>query len=102
MRFFNKVSAIFFLCGILVGCVNRAPSTASEMNYKEDILLKAKNYDGLISLYRSWLKKNDEPEARLKLSRFYYQAGDYKSSLYYLQPLYKNLISVFILFRLRI
>ncbi len=90
MRFFNKVSAIFFLCGILVGCVNRAPSTASEMNYKEDILLKAKNYDGLISLYRSWLKKNDEPEARLKLSRFYYQAGDYKSSLHYLQPLYKK------------
>lgn len=90
MRFFKASLAVVLFSSALVGCVPRAPATSAEMNYQEDILLKAKNYNGLISLYRSWLQKKEDPEARLKLSRFYYQAGDYKSSLYYLQPLYKK------------
>lgn len=72
---------------LLSGCVTQPLKTESDINYQEDILLKAKNYNGLITMYRSWLKKNDTPESRLKLSRYYYLAGDYKSSLYYLQPL---------------
>lgn len=87
MRCFKKVMLLVCSIAILSGCVNRPVKTENEINYQEDILLKAKNYDGLISMYRSWLKNHDTPDSRVKLSRYYYLAGDYKSSLYYLQPL---------------
>lgn len=41
----------------------------------------------MISLYRDMLKKQDDPETRYKLSESYYQIGDSKASLLYLQPL---------------
>ncbi|QKJ88632.1 Flp pilus assembly protein TadD [Paramixta manurensis] len=83
-----KQTAVFLVCLLtLGGCVAPQPKTSADLNTQEDILLKSKNYTGLINLYRGWLKDKDEPGIRLKLSRYYYQAGDYKSSLYYLQPL---------------
>jgi tight adherence protein D len=87
MRCFNQFIMLALSVMLLAGCVNRPLKNESEVNYQEDILLKAKNYNGLIAMYRSWLRQNDTPESRLKLSRYYYLAGDYKSSLYYLQPL---------------
>jgi len=87
MRFSKRIVLLALSIVLLSGCLLRPLKTESEVNYQEDILLKAKNYNGLIAMYRSWLKKNDTPESRLKLSRYYYLAGDYKSSLNYLQPL---------------
>ncbi|GLR07772.1 tight adherance operon protein [Mixta theicola] len=51
---------------------------------------KANNHSGLIALYRSQLKHKEDPQVRLKLAQYYYQTGDYKSSLDYLQPLYNQ------------
>ncbi|OON42172.1 tight adherance operon protein [Izhakiella australiensis] len=87
MRCSKRIVLLALSILLLSGCVTRTLKTESEINYQEDILLKAKNYNGLITMYRSWLKENDTPESRLKLSRYYYLAGDYKSSLYYLQSL---------------
>jgi Flp pilus assembly protein TadD, contains TPR repeats len=87
MHCFKKVILLTCCIALLSGCVKRPIKTENEINYQEDILLKAKNYNGLISMYRSWLKNNEAPDTRIKLSRYYYLAGDYKSSLYYLQPL---------------
>ncbi len=85
---FSKRTIAALLCTlILSGCAATTHKSASDLASQEDILLKSKNYEGLINLYRSLLKEKEDPNTRLKLSRYYYQAGDYKSSLYYLQPL---------------
>ncbi|EFV41447.1 hypothetical protein HMPREF0864_00887 [Enterobacteriaceae bacterium 9_2_54FAA] len=87
----SKHIVVALMCATLLsGCIQRVPSSTSDMNYREDILLKAKNYNGLINLYRSWLKQKEDPAVRLKLARYYYQSGDYKSSLYFMQPLFKT------------
>ncbi|WP_373778483.1 tetratricopeptide repeat protein [Glaesserella sp.] len=54
---------------------------------KEKLYESIKNYNALISLYRDMLKTNDDPTVRYKLAESYYQVGDSKSSLLYLQPL---------------
>lgn len=90
MRISKKITMGLLCVALLSGCVQRTPTSTSDMNYQEDILLKAKNYNGLINLYRSWLKKKEDPAARLKLARYYYQSGDYKSSIYFMQPLFKT------------
>lgn len=90
MRISKKITMGLLCVALLSGCMQRTPTSTSDMNYQEDILLKAKNYNGLINLYRSWLKKKEDPAARLKLARYYYQSGDYKSSIYFMQPLFKT------------
>lgn len=90
MHISKKITMGLLCVALLSGCVQRTPTSTSDMNYQEDILLKAKNYNGLINLYRSWLKKKEDPAARLKLARYYYQSGDYKSSIYFMQPLFKT------------
>lgn len=87
MGCFKKVAIIFFCSLFLASCAMPKPKTNNDLTFQEDILLKAKNYTGLITLYRTWLKEKDDPAVRLKLAGYYYQSVDYKSSLYYLQPL---------------
>lgn len=88
MAFFNKIIPLCFCSLLLAGCgSHHVASNNPEDHYQEDILLKAKNYRGLISLYRSRLRDNENADIRQKLANFYYLAGDYKSSLYYLKPL---------------
>jgi tight adherence protein D len=87
MAFFKKITALCLCTFVLVGCASNVSSNGPEAHYQEDILLKAKNYSGLISLYRSRLQNNEDPHTRQKLAHYYYMAGDYNSSLYYLQPL---------------
>lgn len=72
---------------MLSGCNNMQSMDDKSLSYKEDILLSAKNYNGLIDLYRGWLKQKEDPKIRYKLANYYYLVGDSKSSLYYLQPL---------------
>jgi len=87
MEFFKKKLVLIFCIVALSGCITPLPKTAGDLQTQEDILLKTQNYTGLINLYRGWLKNKDDPAVRLKLARYYYQAGDFKSSLSYLQPL---------------
>ncbi len=87
MPCYKKAIPILIYILLLSGCVAPTPKTQNDLTFQEDILLKAKNYNGLINLYRSWLKGKEDPNVRLKLARYYYLSGDYKSSLYYLQPL---------------
>lgn len=57
---------------------------------KEKLYQSTGNHKHLIRLYRDMLKKQDNPEIRYKLSESYYQVGDSKASLLYLQPLLDN------------
>ncbi|MBT0719479.1 tight adherance operon protein [Rosenbergiella epipactidis] len=73
----------------LTGCVTDKNSTfhftATQAN--ETLLLKVKNYAGLIKLKRAELKKSDNAKTRYSLANYYYLSQDYRSSLYYLKPL---------------
>lgn len=69
-----------------------------EFSYRESILTKAKNYGGLITLYRNELKIKENDTIRLKLANAYYLAGDTESSLYFLEPIaHKNDEPVYLL-----
>ncbi|MEW5558786.1 tight adherance operon protein [Enterobacter asburiae] len=87
MACFKRTTVILLCLFTLGGCANQRPASRAELTTQEDILLKSKNYSGLISLYRGWLKNKEDSAVRLKLSQYYYQIGDYSSSLLYLQPL---------------
>ncbi|AKJ41126.1 tetratricopeptide repeat protein [Pragia fontium] len=86
----SKLTSLSFTLAIVLllgGCGSMQRLDETSLGYKEDILLSAKNYNGLIDLYRSWLKQKDDPKIRYKLANYYYLVGDSKSSMYYLQPL---------------
>ena len=87
MQFFKRVILLTACTLLLSACVTPALRNNKHIDYQEDILLKADNHSGLISLYRRQLKNKEDPQVRFKLAHYYYQAGDYRSSLYYLQPL---------------
>ena len=53
----------------------------------ESLLLKVKNYSGLIKIKREELKKSNNPKVRYELANYYYLSQDYRSSMYYLTPL---------------
>lgn len=89
MHCFKKISLLF--CALLLaGCARPETFDSQEAKSQEEILLKVNNYNGLITLYRSWLREKDDPAIRMKLARNYYLSGDYKSSLQTLQPLLNN------------
>jgi tight adherence protein D len=85
--FFKKSIIIVSFCTILSGCNLLEGKTARDDKVKETVLLQTKDYDGLINLYRGSLKERNNPQDRFKLAFYYHEAGDYKSSLYYLEPL---------------
>ncbi len=87
---FNTLRVAAACLLLLSGCVAKNRSAQPAGEYREQILLEANNYDGLIDLYRSRLKKRENAAVRLKLATFYYLSRDSKSSLYYLQPLLKK------------
>lgn len=75
------------LAFMINGCSWNNGMSKKEFSYRESILTKAKNYNGLITLYRNELKTKEDDDIRLKLANTYYLAGDTKSSLYYLSPI---------------
>lgn len=88
--------AIFIL--LLNGCSWNNGMNQKEFAYRENILTKANNYGGLITLYRNKLKIKEDDIVRLKLANAYYLAGDTHSSLYYLAPIaYKRDESIYLL-----
>lgn len=88
MEFFKKAIVVLSLIS-LTACssIGQNASNSTNPEVQEDIYLKSKNYTGLINMYRSFLKNKEDAKVRFKLASYYYQDGDYKSSLYYLQPL---------------
>lgn len=90
MACFKTTAVIFYSLLTLSGCAANRTINHDDLATREAILLKSGNYSGLITLYRNCLQARDTPEARLKLSHYYYEIGDYSSSLLYLRPLFNS------------
>lgn len=87
MRFFNRYFLPIVGVFLLSACAGGPLKNNQAEHYQEDILLKANNHSGLIALYRNQLKHKEDPQVRLKLAQYYYQVGDYQTSLNTLLPL---------------
>lgn len=98
----NITIVFLFLIMLVNGCSWNKKMDKKEFTHRETILTKAKNYGGLITLYRNELKIEENDDIRLKLATAYYQSGDTKSSLYYLQPIVHKKMSLFIYCKLKI
>ncbi|WP_241625033.1 tetratricopeptide repeat protein [Rosenbergiella epipactidis] len=74
---------------LMAGCTSSGNGDYSKKitPASEGLLLKVKNYTGLIKLKREELKKSNNPKVRYDLADYYYQSQDYRSSMYYLKPL---------------
>lgn len=83
----SKIIIFSVIAFMINGCSWNNGMSKKEFSYRESILTKAKNYGGLITLYRDKLKIKEDDDIRLKLANTYYLAGDTKSSLYYLGPI---------------
>ncbi len=83
---------IFFLSFTLAGCVGLLDHLQDKDSdhFRESILIKANNYQGLLQLYRERLKEKDDPETQLKVAEYYYLLSDYEASRYFLKPLLNN------------
>lgn len=58
-----------------------------DSNQKEQLMIKAQNYTGLIGLYKQHIKNNDSSSTRLKLAQIYHKSGDIDSALFQLNYL---------------
>nr|WP_306417178.1 tetratricopeptide repeat protein [Vibrio sp. B181a] len=76
--------------GILAGC----QSTSSQQSQVQDDVTnmeKVKNYDGLISHYKSMLEQgSQDPQVKEKLAWAYFHKGDIESANFYVQHLQKE------------
>lgn len=76
---------------LLTSCSGSDHSTGSYKNNtstaNEQLLLKVKNYSGLIKMKREELKKSNNNKVRYDLANYYYLSQDYRSSMFYLKPL---------------
>lgn len=87
-----KAGLIFFFIFIITGCTELDSRTQSkdDDHFRESLLIKANNYQGLLQLYRERLKEKDDPETQLKVAECYYILSDYEASRYFLKPLLNN------------
>lgn len=76
---------------LLTGCSGSDHSTgfykSNNSTANEQLLLKVKNYSGLIKMKREELKKSNNNKVRYDLANYYYLSQDYRSSMFYLKPL---------------
>ncbi|WP_108650802.1 tetratricopeptide repeat protein [Dongshaea marina] len=90
--------ALFVLSGLLTGCVlppqggqgsgsGAKQPQASDLAQQEQILVKSKNYPGLIAFYGQQLKSQDTSLTRIKLAKAYMAIDDPDSAMFYLKPL---------------
>ncbi|CAG9001542.1 MAG: hypothetical protein CENE_03564 [Candidatus Celerinatantimonas neptuna] len=100
---YRNICCVCIAILILVGCatqpnhviqvnhqlriVNAKPLTAAE---KEQLMQKAKNYTGLITLYKRQLRDKKSNSVRFKLAHTYYLSGDCNSALFQLRYLRKH------------
>ncbi|MFV8801420.1 tetratricopeptide repeat protein [Yersinia sp. LJYL362] len=94
----RRILIIFIFTLLINACSWNRDMSRKEVSYRESILTKAKNYGGLITLYRNKLKIKEDDTFRLKLANAYYLAGDTESSLYFLEPIaHKKNESIYLL-----
>ncbi|PHN84576.1 anaphase-promoting protein [Vibrio splendidus] len=75
---------------VLAGCQS-APSPQDQQLGDVTSMEKVKNYDGLISYYKSELEQGSEaPEVKEKLAWAYFHKGDIESADFYVQYLQKE------------
>ncbi|WP_033137015.1 tetratricopeptide repeat protein [Aeromonas finlandensis] len=75
---------------MLSGCSRHGMAQLTEQqsnSYREDILVRANNYPGLVDFYRAELAKKETPELSYKLAYSYYMIGNYTEALRYITPL---------------
>ena len=86
----KRISIVLLTLGILAGC----QSTSSQQSQVQDDVTnmeKVKNYDGLISHYKSMLEQgSQDPQVKEKLAWAYFHKGDIESANFYVQHLQKE------------
>ncbi|MFV8453011.1 tetratricopeptide repeat protein [Vibrio campbellii] len=86
----KRISIVLLTLGILAGC----QSTSSQQSQTQDEVTnmeKVKNYDGLISHYKSMLEQgSQDPQVKEKLAWAYFHKGDIESANFYVQHLQKE------------
>ncbi|AYO11542.1 anaphase-promoting protein [Vibrio campbellii] len=86
----KRISIVLLTLGVLAGC----QSTSSQQSQAQDDVTnmeKVKNYDGLISHYKSMLEQgSQDPQVKEKLAWAYFHKGDIESANFYVQHLQKE------------
>ncbi|HHB1593453.1 TPA: tetratricopeptide repeat protein [Vibrio campbellii] len=86
----KRISIVLLTFGILAGC----QSTSSQQSQTQDDVTnmeKVKNYDGLISHYKSMFEQgSQDPQVKEKLAWAYFHKGDIESANFYVQHLQKE------------
>ncbi|MBU2896210.1 tetratricopeptide repeat protein [Vibrio hepatarius] len=67
----------------LVGC--SSSSSLSELRAKEELMITAENYAGLVDIYTDILKNEDTIENREILAKYFFLLEDYESSVFHLE-----------------
>ncbi|MCA2015156.1 hypothetical protein LDJ79_03475 [Vibrio tritonius] len=85
----NRIIALAVLLISVTGCVSTSNNRSGGIDFKtqEKVLLSGKNYQKLISLYKSKLLAKEDFTTRLKLIRAYVDTADFSSAIFYLEPL---------------
>ena len=96
----KRICIVLLTLGILAGC----QSTSSQQSQTQDDVTnmeKVKNYDGLISHYKSMLKQgSQDTKIKEKLAWAYFHKGDIESTNFYVQHLQKEGVETSSLYQL--
>ena len=96
----KRICIVLLTLGILAGC----QSTSSQKSQTQDDVTnmeKVKNYDGLISHYKSMLKQgSQDTKIKEKLAWAYFHKGDIESANFYVQHLQKEGVETSSLYQL--
>lgn len=86
----KRISVVLFALSVLAGC-QATPSQQSQQQDDVTSMEKVKNYDGLITHYKSKLEQgSQDPEVKEKLAWAYFHKGDLESANFYVQHLRKE------------
>ncbi|WP_404970887.1 tetratricopeptide repeat protein [Vibrio campbellii] len=86
----KRISIVLLTLGILAGCQSTS-SQQSQVQGDVTNMEKVKNYDGLISHYKSMLEQgSQDPQVKEKLAWAYFHKGDIESANFYVQHLQKE------------
>ena len=86
----KRIGFILLTLSVLAGCQS-APSPQDLQLADVTSMEKVKNYDGLISYYKSQLEQGSEdPDVKEKLAWAYFYKGDIESADFYVQHLQKQ------------
>ena len=66
----------------LIGCTSN--SSLSDLRAKEELMVTAENYSGLVDIYTDILKSEDTIENREVLAHYFFLLKDYESSAFHL------------------